>query len=352
MIVTNPDASVTQLALQLARLPPASSPAPAATTPLPTAPATTVPQAAAPPMALPAGDAMTALLSGPSDPPDMPLPSGDLARRYAQSGTLTPRLEQAVPTAVALSAADDGLLSALTEAYRNGTPASAGAPQGTTTAQGLPHPPLSLVVDGRTIPLTPAQAVAVRAVLGAANRRIGPGAATTDSEDPTALIPQSSRDASQSGKAVAALTPTQEAHRRLSDNAQAGHGRDADHLAANKTETSTRDHAVTAVRAATIEIAPVPYQPEAIPLVHHDPTVLAPAPDVPVLAGPQMSTVSGIAIGFAAGVSAQDVSIISTPLGVAISVHGAQTMLVKLQAPLDARLLFADGTVGTVHFAA
>lgn len=169
------------------------------TRPLPAAPgapvqATTVPPVPGAPVVIPASatapivsvDPLAALLqAGVGDTLETPIPTADLARRYAESGTLsqlalknaTQPQPQSQPAA--LGAADAKLLSGLAQAYRQDAtvtplPQPANVPRELANAQ-LPnapgsgsHAPAVIVVDGRSFPLNPTQATAIRDALGSA----------------------------------------------------------------------------------------------------------------------------------------------------------------------------------------
>lgn len=174
--------------LLLAQLPtrpiPAAPGAPVQATALPPVPGTPVVIPASATAPIVSVDPLAALLqAGVGDTPETPIPTADLARRYAESGTLsqltTKNAVQPQPQPAAISATDAKLLSGLAQAYRQDAtatplPQPANVPRELANAQ-LPNAPGSagnapavIVVDGRSIPLNPTQATAIRDALGSA----------------------------------------------------------------------------------------------------------------------------------------------------------------------------------------
>ncbi len=329
MIVSNAEPSLTQLALVQALRPTAAAGASASTA----SPALPTPPAAAPTDDL-------AILQQSADPPEVRLPSRDLARRYAESGTLTPRSEPAAAAvASAVSAADDRLLSDLSQAYRPMTPA-----EPRTIATVAPHvvqqsATMTLIVDGRAVILSPAQAIAVRAAVGTSLRRLGPGAGSSDSEDPTTVLARASREA-EPARIVQSLTPAGGPPVSGSQHQEPRR----EHAGTNRNGLSETGEAVPVPAVRASHGHPVPYEPAVIVPPLTDPVPVGPGPDAPWLAGPTTPVVSGLAIAFAPGVSAQDVVAHSTPGMVSLTANGSEVLAVAASEAVVAQLVFADGT--------
>lgn len=180
--------------LLLATLPPRPLPAapgvavpPSAVTPMSNTPVVS-PVSANPPVVN--VDPLAVLLQA-TDTPDVPVPTADLARRYAESGTLTQQsaknIVQSQTPPVALGAADAKLLNGLAQAYRQDAsaiplpqPANVARELANATLPNAPgtagNAPAIIVVDGKLLPLSPAQTAAIRDAL-----------ATTGSLDPRGL---------------------------------------------------------------------------------------------------------------------------------------------------------------------
>lgn len=355
MIVTAPDQTASALPIL-----PARQQVPATPPSLPASPAT-IPSTAPLSASALAVDTLAALLPD-TDPVATTLAAADPARRYIDSGNLTPqpgRSPATTPNALTplLAAADVELLQNLSQAYRGDATTPAPPPPVTVLreianaqipgapATGSNTPPV-IVIDGRTIPLTPAQAAAVRAAIGSDARKVGPGAAATDTEDPTITVNRASlestfRDSHRVIATDASLRQATESPERHPQPQQSelADARDAARSVGEKIE------AVRAVRGDH----PAPYEPQLILPQPQEHLVLAPAADRVILAGQQagdvQQTMTGIAIGMAAGITPEQIVADATTEGYRIAIAGSNdAIIVRTRVELTAQLLFADGT--------
>ncbi len=355
-MIVNPSDTTTQALLQVQPrpMPPVVSPPNAlATTPV-------TPPVATSPSPVVTADPLTLLLqSGAADPPETPLPSADLARRYAESGTLTQRAATDVGAKAPqgnLAPADTAILSNLSQAYRQtatATPlpqpanvtrelANAQIPNAPATAGNTPA---VIIVDGRSLPLNPAQIANVRASIESSFRKIGPAIGGSDAENPTLMATEvSADDVITNAHKVASVEASPRSHigspeRRPLQNELPGFPAA---LADNETV-----EAVQAVR----QDHPALYEPQLILPRPQDQTVIAPGPDRVLLAGQQpaetagQSAITGIAVALAPGITRDDVTAELHQDGYRLSFAGSDdAILLHARAGLSAQLVFADGT--------
>lgn len=326
MIVTPSEPSLTQLALTLATRPPGAAEASAPRV---------VAQAAITPTATTADD-VAALLQGAEDVPEARLPSSDLARRYAESGTLTARPEQAAAAgASTLASADDQLLESLGRTLRTASAAAAATPAATQ------QPVMTVLVDGRSVPLSAAQLAAVRAAVGPSLRRLGPGAGVSDSEDPTAHVDRARAD-DRPVRIVQGLAPAAGPRVATARRDAPSYGdahRSADQAGDARKTGSTQ--------AATSQ--PIPYEPVAIAEPVSDAEHLGPGPEALAATARSTAVVSGLAIAFSEGITAQDVTARLSGDHVSIAARGHSVVALAVTTPLVAQLVFADGTTSLLH---
>jgi len=330
MIVTTSEPSLTQLALTLATRPlgvaETSGPRLTAQTPTPAAAAV-----------LP--DDVVALLQVTEDVPDPRLPSSDLARRYAESGTLTPRPDQTAAAAGSrLTASDDQLLESLGRTLRASAAANSTPPPAATAQQ----PVMTLLVDGRAVPLNAAQLAAVRAAVGPSLRRLGPGSGTSDSEDPTTPLAGIRAD-ERPVQAIEDLAP--------STGADTATARGQPFLRGDGDQRSAIDDTADVAPSGAARQAgqPVPYEPMAITAAPPNTEQLGPGPEALAPSARATAVVSGLALAFAPGVSAQDVTARASHDHVSISASGRTVLALAVTTPLVAQLVFADGTTSLLH---
>lgn len=409
MIALSPDSVA-----QTPRLTPAAPITPPALQPI--APVT--PSAAQPAPALTADPLTLLLQSGAADPPESPLPAADLARRYAESGTLTQRAasgEVLNAPPGRLAPADTAILSNLSQAYRQtatATPlpqppnvqrelANAQLPNAPATAGNTPA---VIIVDGRSLPLNPAQTAILRSALASnanpdarlltnvlqqsaqsgpidfalssastgavlmidgrtfplsaaqiaivranvAFRRIGPALGGSDSEDLTVTATQASADqVIVNSQKVASIDASSRPHTESPEP----HPRPLPDDMPMMQAALGDNEKVEAVQAVRHE-HPAPYEPELILPRPQDQVVIAPAPDRILLAGQQASSntsgqpaITGIAVALAPGITRDDVTAELHQEGYRLSFAGSKdTLLLHASAGLSAQLVFADGT--------
>lgn len=206
----------------------------------------------------------------------------------------------------------------------------------------------AIVVDGRTIALNAAQAALLRAQIGTSFRRVGPGTAGMDSEDPTVRAATSlARNGTQGNERITAVeTVGRNAAETAERHARPMHS-DLPHV--GDKPAVERVEAVRAVRSGE----PAPYEPQMIVQQPPDQTIIAPGPDRVILAGHQQqdagegkqSAIAGIAIAMAPGMTRDDVTAEMHLDGYRITFAGSQdSLLLHASAGLTAQLMFADGT--------
>lgn len=359
MIVTSPEPN-SPLASALVSIRPAGTPP--VSTSLPqqlTAVPPPLPTSGAPAPAAVSVDPLPALLQSTTNTQQTPVASAELARRYAESGSLTQRAASAAmaPQDAANSRQVSGAgqpVADPSQAFRQPAttsplPQLANVPRELANAQ-LPNAPSTagnaptvIVVDGRTIQLTPAQAALVRSQLAAGFRKVGPGIAGQDAEDPT--VRQLPHDGSSSTRqrevtAVDTISP------RLGDaperRARPMHD-DLPHIGENRFE---RVEAVRALRHGE----PAPYEPQLIVGQPLEQAIVAPGPDRVLLAGQQTeeqqrAAITGIAVALAPGITRDDVTTEVHPDGYLLSCRGSDDrVLLRARDDVTVQLVFADGS--------
>lgn len=410
MIALSPDSVA-----QTPRLTPAAPITPPALQPI--APVT--PSAMQPAPVLTADPLTLLLQSGAADPPEPPLPAADLARRYAESGTLTQRAaggEVLNAPPGKLAPADTAILSNLSQAYRQ-TATATPVPQPPNVQRELvnaqlPNAPATagnapavIIVDGRSLPLNPAQIAVLRSALASnanpdarllanvlqqsaqsdpiafalpsastagavliidgrtfplsagqiaivraniAFRRIGPALGGSDSEDPTVMATQANADdVTVNSQKVASIDASSRPHTESPEP----HARPLPDDRPAMQGALGDNEKVEAVQAVRHE-HPAPYEPALIQPRPQDQVVIAPAPDRVLLAGQQASSntsvqpaITGIAVALAPGITRDDVTAELHQDGYRLSFAGSKdTLLLHANAGLSAQLVFADGT--------
>lgn len=284
-------------------------------------------------------DPLIALLQGANDPPDLQLPASNLARRYAETGVLQQAANRANPAGQAPAQAATQTAAPTASAQLANTAQAAAAQSTQANAATV------MVIDGRSITLNPAQAIAVRAALGSSVRQLGPGTGATDSEDPTAITPESVLEATKSKEQkVAALSgsphSTTDDHRPTTPIP----------FVRRQVDQGTEIEQVHEVRSAR----PAPFEPAPISDKTADAHATMPvAPDVAVLApraettvGTGTKTFAGMAIAFAPGVTPAQVSAETYNEGYKITVEGHDDyFFIGAKDALNAQLVFANGSV-------
>lgn len=255
----------------------------------------------------------------------VPLPQATLP--VVRDAPLLPQLPQAPPQVVAR----DGTLPAP-------LPGNAAQPLATGAA---------ILIDGRTIALSPAQVAIVRANLGPLIKIAGPSVGT-DSENPL-VVPTVQRVASaQSSERV----PVIDASARLAVESSERHTRPQPQDIGNMVSQMQGNEKVEAIRAIRAEHV-TPYEPQLIttPQPQQNQVVLAPAPDRVILAGhapsevADVSAIASIVIGVAPGITRDDVTAEIHQGGYRISFTGStDAVMLHAGAGLSAQLVFADGT--------
>ncbi len=285
-------------------------------------------------------DPLIALHQGANDPPDLQLPASNLARRYAETGVLQQAANRPNPAGPAPTAQAATQTAVPTAPAQLANTAQAAAAQSTQANAAT-----VMVIDGRSITLNPAQAIAVRAALGASVRQLGPGTGATDSEDPTAITPESVLEATKSKEhKVAALSGSP--HTTTDDQRHTA----PIPFVRRQVDQGTEIEQVHEVRSAR----PAPFEPAPISDKTADAhTTMPVAPDVAVLdpraettVGTGTKTFAGMAIAFAPGVTPAQVSAETYNEGYKITVEGHDDyFFIGAKDALNAQLVFANGSV-------
>lgn len=377
-------------------------PPPAAATPIPTLAPAPVVAGTLPPSLLatpPSVDTLAALLQSIPNATPGPAATSDIARLYSENAPLASPTARA-PVADGLTPADAKLLTGLSDAYR--TPTGPTAAQ--TTGPALPSPtpnvladaklasglpqairepatatpiqqpvnvqreianaqlpnapatagntPVVIIVDGRTISLSPAQAANVRATLGLEMRKLGPGVSGSDAENPT-LTSTSETDLrllTERGLRVQSVDTSARSQVDTPDR----HQRPQNEIA-GLSSLANQNEEIEAVRAVRHE-HPAPYEPELILPRPQDQTNIAPGPDRVILAGHQATeaeqapAINGIAIALAPGITANQLIVEHGRTEHRIGFVGStEEIVVQARPGVPAQLIFADGTSLRLH---
>lgn len=320
----------------LARLPVVTQASPA--TPNPTAqPITPPPVATTPAPSLNVRtEAILNTLLPPDDGPQASATTANVSRMYAESAATS---RPTPPSSIILAAAAQatGSRPAAPILTPSAQPTTAQPQTPLPVAVGLPaDPALSLLLDGKTYQLTPAQLIAVRIAIGAMPRRVDNGTVSGEMEAPSGSNPTDEADEPlirttgeigganlttedfKSSRAEA--TRTVAAGYRHSENEQPIRARD-------ETWTPAPVETLTGLRPDTGLIAPVQH-----PVPYH-------------AVQEDTAAVSGIVVSFAAGVTYSDVSISKLSDRFTIAVAGSDDIVIGAPEASRIRLVFADGSV-------
>lgn len=287
-------------------------------------------------------DPLLALLQGANDPPDLQLPASNLARRYAETGVLSQTANRPATSAPASSLQANAAQTAAPAA--SAQPANTAQQASGAQAAAVNTAPV-IMIDGRAIALNPAQAIAVRAALGSSVRQIGPGTGASDSEDPTAITPESVLESSKTeGHKV---TPLAGSPHSTTDDQQRTVPLPFVRRQVDQGAEVEQAHEVR--RAGPAPFEPAPISEKSAPAQ----TIMPVAPDIAVLesrtetasaSAPKAFT--GMAIAFAPGVTPDQVSAETYNEGYKITVEGHQDyFFIGAKDALNAQLVFANGSV-------
>lgn len=251
----------------------------------------------------------------------------------AQAPDTAPRAETLISTLLASGSAGQQRAPSATSiarAYAETAPATRLNPtlnalSTSQVAQAL------LMLDGVAVPLSPAQAAAVRAALGTFPRRFG-----ADNTDADARLTNTVAPRNDDEPMIASVTDTDEAHFGPSEEFAAAREQ------AQRLLTAGYRHA-DAAPLLVHQPAPIEAQPESVPA----PTIAPMSLPSPFIDNDQSArAIDGIAISFAPGISASDVhtKIDGSTCRIAVF-ESNESVILHGTGAAGVRLVFADGSM-------